>query len=233
MYSLATFYRSTKWVKLMDVLRLERVNENGDLICEHCGKPIVKKYDAIGHHIKELTESNVNDFSISLNPDNVMIVHHNCHNEIHQRFGYDSTRHVYLVYGSPCSGKATFVKDNAHKDDLILDIDSIYQCISTNDRYIKPKRLATNVYMIRDCIIDMVKTRHGRFRNAYIIGGYPIYQDRERLANELNAELIHIDTSKEECLLRAKENRPKGYDKFILEWFDLYERTLPPTPSSE
>ncbi len=28
MYSLATFYRSTKWVKLMDVLRLERVNEN-------------------------------------------------------------------------------------------------------------------------------------------------------------------------------------------------------------
>ena len=67
---ISSFYRSKPWIDLMTVIRLERGN-----ICEHCGKPIVKKYDAIGHHKIELTEENVEDANISLNPDNIMLVH--------------------------------------------------------------------------------------------------------------------------------------------------------------
>ena len=50
MITLDNFYQSKAWVNLTQRIRLERVNEDGDLICEHCGRPIVKKFDAICHH---------------------------------------------------------------------------------------------------------------------------------------------------------------------------------------
>ena len=84
MYSLSTFYQSKEWINLLALIKAERVDNQGFIICEHCGKPIVAKYDCIGHHKQELTEMNVNDYSISLNPANVALVHHKCHNKIHE-----------------------------------------------------------------------------------------------------------------------------------------------------
>lgn len=218
MFSLDRFYKSKQWEKLIEQLKIDRVNVHGELICEYCGKPITKKYDCIGHHEIELTEDNVNDYNISLNPKNVKLIHFKCHNRIHQRFeGFK--QNVYLVYGSPCSGKSTWVHDVALPDDLILDIDSIWQCVSISDKYNKPARLKTNVFGIRDCILDQIRTRSGMWRNAYVIGGYPLRTDRDRLCNLLNAEPIFIDTTKEECLSRAVNDEWK---EFILDWFDSF-----------
>ena len=36
--NLADFYRTDEWEALLAVLSLERANEAGDIICEHCGK---------------------------------------------------------------------------------------------------------------------------------------------------------------------------------------------------
>lgn len=218
MFTLDSFYKSKKWISLLEQLKLERVNENGELICAYCGKPIVKKYDCIGHHVDELTEANVNDYRISLNPDKILLIHHKCHNIIHQRFeGFKQK--VYIVYGSPCSGKSTWVNEVAYNDDLIIDMDSIWECICKSDRYNKPNRLKANAFGVRDTLIDMVKTRTGMWRNAYVIGTYPLASDRERLSKLLGAELIFIDESKEECLKRCVDNKWKSY---IEEWFDLY-----------
>lgn len=212
------FYNSSAWRKLIDALRIERVNENGELICAYCGKPILKKYDCIGHHKIELTEENVNDYSISLNPDKVDLIHFKCHNLIHQRFeGREQS--VYIVYGAPCSGKTTWVQQNANNDDLILDLDDIWECICKADRFHKPKRLASNVYGIRDCIIDQVRTRTGMWRNAFIIGTYPLRTDRDRLCDMLQAALVFIDTPAEECLQRAPNEQWREY---IEEWFADY-----------
>ena len=170
MYTLKNFYKSDAWRNLLDVLKDER-SVDGVLYCELCGKPIIKKYDCIGHHTNELREANVNDYTISLNPDNIMLIHYRCHNEIHERFGHVKQKQVFLVYGAPCSGKTTWVKDNAGKEDLILDIDNIWQMISINDRYVKPNRLKSNVFGVRDCILDMIRMRAGNWKNAYILGG--------------------------------------------------------------
>ena len=85
--SLEEFYKSKQWEKFIDLLKQERSNNKGDIICAHCGELIIKKYDCIGHHIEELTLENVNDYSISLNPDNVELIHFRCHNKAHRRFG--------------------------------------------------------------------------------------------------------------------------------------------------
>lgn len=218
MFTLKTFYKSKEWINLLEQLKIERIANDGNLYCEYCGKPMIKAYDIIGHHKQELTESNVNDLEISLNSNNIMLIHFKCHNKIHERFGYLQQK-VYIVYGSPCSGKTTWVNNVAYNDDLILDIDKLWEAVCTSDRYNKPNRLKANVFNLRDTILDQIKTRSGMWRNAYVSGGYPLKIDRERLANKLGAELIYIDSTKEECLERSKTEEWK---KYIEEWFELY-----------
>ena len=220
MFTLDNFYKSDEWFNFCKMLMQERTNEQGEIICEYCGKPITKKYDCVRHHEIELTDDNVNDYSISLNPANVKLIHFKCHNKIHQR--YDGfTQNVYLVYGSPCAGKSTWVYKTANDDDLILDIDSIWQAICLGDKYHKSGRLRANVFGIRDCIIDQIRTRTGMWRNAYIIGGYPLRSDRDRLCELLRAKPIFIDESLEVCLSRAVTDEWKQY---IEDWFDSYTK---------
>lgn len=223
MFTLNSFYRSKEWESFRQVIIDERTNEEGDVIDEITGKPITEAYDIILHHVIPLTELNVNDYNISFNPENIQIVSHETHNRIHERFGYEGSRHIYLVYGSPCSGKSTYVKSVAGADDLILDIDKIYKCISNNPEHIKSKRISSCVFKIRDLILDMINTRTGKWKNAYIIGGYPYQGEREKLCSMLGAEQIFIDTSKEECLLRAKEHRTSEWIGYIEDWFRTYE----------
>lgn len=226
-YSLANFYKSDEWYHLTQVIKSERINKNGDLICDYCGEPIVRSYDCICHHVIELTDDNVNDAEISLNPDNIQLVHHKCHNRIHNKFRYDEDmRHIYLVYGSPLSGKTTWVNEVKNKGDLIVDIDSIWQCVSGCDHYVKPAALKGIVFGVRDNLLDAVKYRRGKWLNAYIIGGYPLISERERLCKELGAESIFIDTSKEECLERlskCNDGRDIGeWTGYIIDWWKRY-----------
>ena len=215
--TLSTFYRSPEWVALRSALMLERVNESGDLLCEHCGKPIVYNYDCIALHKTPLTEANVNDYSVSLNPDNIMLVHHRCHNQIHNRFG-SYTRHVYIVYGSPCAGKSTYVDGVALKDDLIIDIDRIYSAVNNA----RSNRLYDNVMQVYRGLVDMVRTRNGRWVNAFIVRTFPLKGERERLASSLGAELVYIDTPEEVCMERAL-SRAEGYDRIVSDWWRKFQ----------
>jgi predicted kinase len=197
------------------------MHDDGFVYDEITGKPIVNAYDIILHHIIELTEENVNDYDISLNPQNIQIVSHRTHNLIHNKLGY-AHRQVFLVYGSPLSGKSTWVKDNMVEGDLIIDVDSIWQCVSGLNRYQKPARLKGIVFKLRDELLNAVKYRLGKWNNAYVIGGYPLQSERERLSKELGAREIFIDTSKEECLKRLEaldDGRDKEeWAKYIEEW---------------
>lgn len=216
------FYRSKEWEQLMQVLRLQRVNESGEIICEHCGKPITKKYDCIGHHVIELTDENVHDASVALNPDNIMLIHHRCHNVIHNKLGI-GCKQVYLVYGSPLSGKSTFVNENAQSGDLIVDMDNIWQCISGQERYVKPNRLKQNVFDVRNLLIDSIRVRKGNWLNAWLIGGYPLVSERERLLRSLGAREVFIDTPQEVCLERCAERSPE-WKEFVENWWENFRR---------
>lgn len=209
--TLSAFYTSKEWADFRQYLIAERTAADGFVYDEITGKPIVKAYDIILHHKIELTLENVNDTNITLNPENIQIVSFATHNAIHNRFG-SWTRHIYLVYGSPLAGKAEYVKENAGIHDLIIDIDRIYSCISNNPMYVKSGRITDNVFAVRDCLLEQVKYKRGKFVNAFIVGGFPFAGERERMAREYGAELIHIDTDKETCLMRL-ENCTDGRDK--------------------
>jgi predicted kinase len=228
-YTLENFYKSKQWQKLLSVIKLERVNEDGQLICWHCGKPITDKYDCIGHHTIFLTDDNVNNSEISLNPELIQLVHHRCHNKIHNKLGY-TKREIFLVYGPPLSGKSSYVSSVAEPGDMIIDINKIWECISVNA--VHSNKLNAVVFGVRNSLIDMVKYRVGRWDNCYIIGGYPLISERERLCKELGAREIFIDVPKEECLKRLELSNSldkEAYKKYIEEWFRRFSPDIPPS----
>lgn len=184
--TLGQFYKSKEWQEFRLIVISKRL-VNGQTICEHCGKPIVRVYDTIAHHKKELTLDNVNDVSVSLNESNIMLVHASCHNELHSRWGR-YTRHVYLVCGGSREERIAFVERNGLAGDLVCEAPRIFEAISIGDS----DRCMANAMAVRDLLMDMVKHRRGKWTNAFVVGPYEYSGERERLANELEAEIVDV-----------------------------------------
>lgn len=224
--SLSQFYCSKEWRLLRLNLINERTSADGFLYDEISGEKLINSYDIVAHHVKELTLANVNDFNISLNPENIKLVSQKTHNKIHSRFGYASGRKVYYVYGCSCSGKTSFVNSIKGNSDIVLDMDNIWQCITGGERYEKPNALKTNAFILRDCLTDMIKTRTGKWERAFVIEGGARKSDRERKIALLGAEPIFIDTDKQTCLQRlASDNTRKDkqlWAEYIEQWFNDY-----------
>lgn len=226
--SLSQFYNSDEWRNFRKQLIYERTNTtDGILYDEFDGKPLINSYDIVLHHKKPLTMQNVNDPSVSFNPENIMIVSQRSHNEIHGRFGYVTQRKVYYVFGAPCSGKTTFVNNVKGNSDLIIDMDNIWQSL-TGKRYEKPDALKQIAFMLRDNLYQAVKTRAGKWERCYIITGGAVKGIREREIEAFGAEPIFIDTDKETCFKRLTNDRErteqqkKEWAKYIEKWFTDY-----------
>ena len=171
---------------------------------------------------------NVNDASISLNPENIMLVSHRSHNEIHARYGFTTQKKVYYVYGAPCSGKSSFVANSKGNSDLVVDIDLIWQAVTGGELYFKPDALKTIVFQLRDSLLEMVKTRAGKWERAWIIEGGAVKSNRMRRIEALGAEAIFIPTDKETCLQRLASDDKRTlvrdeWTSYIDQWFEQYQ----------
>lgn len=223
MFRLDNFYRSKEWINFRFNVINERMSEDGYIYDEVTHKPILRAYDLILHHKTELTDENVNDYNISLNPDNIMIVSHKTHNIIHDNFNTYRRQQVFLVYGAPLSGKTSWVNENKGAGDLVVDINNIWQCVS-GEANEKNNRLKGVVFKIRDTALEAVRYRLGKWNNAYIVGGYPLQSDRERLLNEMGAREIFIDVDRATCEQRAETTSdPEQTKQYIAEWFERFE----------
>lgn len=237
----AQFYKGQDWANCKAQVTAERVKADGCLYCELCGKAIVKNFNPnernnkgaiVYHHKTYLTNQNVNDATISINPNNIMILHWQCHNEIHGRFVGNNTqpeKKVYIITGASCSGKSTYVKERVQAGDLVLDIDDLWEMISGQSRYIKPNQLKPIVFNLRQQLKDNIARGVGTWRNAYIIESLPYATDRKREVERYkahNVELITMDATREECLQRLHYN-PNGrdiktYEQYINDYYDNY-----------
>ena len=204
-------YVSPEFKKLRAYLMNERTSEDGLLHCEYCHGAIVRPYDCIAHHKIEVTLNNLHDTSITLNPENIMLVHHSCHNAIHNRFGR-AIQKIYFVWGSPRSGKTTYVNEVKGYNDLVVDIDSIWQCIGDRDLN-KPSSLKPVVFSLRDRLYENILMRLGSWSNAYII----TTKLDNRLVNKLGGETIYIPSTMEECLERCEN---EAWKRYVNDWWD-------------
>lgn len=220
---LASFYASAPYQRFRSAVIAERGPR-----CQKCQSIIPNPTDIHLHHTIELTPENYRDTTISLNPKNVLVLCRTCHDATHQRFGYEGTgRKVYIVYGPPLSGKSTFVAQRAKRGDLVVDMDRLFEAVSLLPEYDKPDSLLSNVLGVHDLLIDNIKTRHGKWGSAWIVGGYAEKYRRERLADELSAEMVFCDVSKQECLARLEMDvrrrmRKAEWAGYVEKWFEQY-----------
>lgn len=228
---LHNFYCSKEWIRFREMIIQDRSREG--FVCEECKGLIFSVSDIHIHHITELTEQNYQNKLISLNPDNVMMVHKVCHDKIHSRFcsgARKKERGIYIVCGPPLAGKHTYVEHNITTGDMVIDMDRLFEAISFKEKYNKPDNLKYNVFGIKNLLIDNVKTRYGDFKNAWIIGGYPNKVEREQLANKLGAEIVLLEVPKEECLKRLestfdyRHSHFKEWSQYIEEWFFYFSK---------
>lgn len=213
------FYTSKPWRELSYRLKVERGGK-----CERSGEVFADMSQLIAHHKIELTEDNVDNPAIALNPDLIEIISFDEHNKEHRRFGH--RKRVYIVWGSPLSGKTSAVREMMRYSDIVLDIDRLWEAVTMQPAYCKPDNVRFNIFALRDNLLDQIKTRHGQWYDAYIIGGYADKYERERMAQTLGAELIYCESTMQECLDRRRATgRPDAWDGYITEWWRTYERT--------
>ena len=206
-------------------LRFELILARG-CRCEKCGELFTDTSKLIAHHTVELTADNINNPMIALNPELIEIVCEDCHNKESRRFS--TVNHmIWIVYGAPLSGKTTAVRNMMRRGDLIVDIDRIWEAITLCPPYDKPNNVKYNVFAIKNALLDQIKTRYGKWFDAYIIGGYPDKFERERLAAEHGAQLVYCDSTREECIERlcrdeSRRNVQSEWTRYIDEWWEKF-----------
>jgi HK97 family phage prohead protease len=130
-------------------------------------------------------------------------------------------RNIKIVSGSPCSGKNTYVAENKRKGDIVWDFDKIHTALTGEESH-------NHIEAVRKYIFSMRKQFYNDLKNekdlrVWIINSSPIKQVRQELAKELNAEVIYIKRSKEECLEVAERERPEEWKSYINSYFERLE----------
>lgn len=122
--------------------------------------------------------------------------------------GNNNTR-VVCVWGSPLSGKTTYVEKHAKKSDIIWDWDKIKQAVSLSEIH-QETELPTNRMLMKLRATFMRFAENCGAETAWFICTRADEFVRKMLGSE--AEYIKMDVSKEECYKRL-ENDSSRPDK--------------------
>ena len=138
---------------------------------------------------------------------------------------------VTIVWGSPASGKTTYVRKQMEQGDLVVDLDLIKQSISMANKTDAGDNLLEVAMKLRDHLYDQIRNREVEGGNVWVIAGLPKKEEREKLRCYLKADkLIHIQATYDECISRAngdKERLDKEKQKRIIDkWFDQFYEEL-------
>ena len=124
-----------------------------------------------------------------------------------------------VIWGSPCSGKTTYVKDNAKPGDLVFDYDALYEAISFLPSKTRSPGLKSVMFELSDAVYEVIE-KHPEL-DAWIITATKDKARVESLVKRFDATLVYLEIDREEAHERCdKDSRPETWHSFIDEWFD-------------
>lgn len=242
----AGFYRSKAWqLCRLGYIAARQAIDGG--MCEDCGERPGEEL----HHKQELTVSNINDGSVTLDHDNLIWLCKDCHFKAHRELimsnfekrkvcrvvndagyyfdddGVMRQAKTYIVYGSPASGKTSYVTEHRQAGDLVVDLDLLKQAISMCPRADAPVNLLPVAIGIRDYIYELIEAGAIDCKNVWVIASLPRRKEREELRERLNAELVYVESSYHECIDRVNHDdsrKDKQFERYLVDrWWETYE----------
>lgn len=82
---------------------------------------------------------------------------------------YD-TKRVFVINGSPGSGKSTYVKSKIKQGDIALDFDKLTAALALDDALYGDRKPQLDVALAaREAIFEQIQYRLGDWQNAYVI----------------------------------------------------------------
>lgn len=131
-----------------------------------------------------------------------------------------------VIYGAPCSGKSTYVKDNSEAGDIIFDFDKINQVMTKDgSNHSHDGELINSILKLRSQLITDIKT--GKIKsNVWLIATF-LTKELEQELTGTDAIIVKLNTPIEECIRRLEEE-PDGRDKkrtleIINKWYTKTE----------
>lgn len=130
---------------------------------------------------------------------------------------------IKLVYGAPCSGKTTYVKDNAKDADFIFDYDRILTATTNRKLHLAEKHtLHFCILELRKKFVEVVKSE-SKIETFYFICSR-ITDSVKKLFEDMDTEEVFIKATKEDCYSRLDEDETRPdkdeWRKLIDKWFD-------------
>lgn len=215
------FYGSTAWRKTQAAYM-----EKQNYICERCGAPA-----QIVHHKIPLTNDNLYNSKIALDWDNLEALCRKCHAEAHKDRDYISVKgaefdadgnlikqqraRVTIVWGPPGSGKSTYVAEHKGDKDLILDLDYICAALigEPSDIYRDHYHVLDVALLLRDYLYTIIERREGKWEKCFIVTSTANRYTVNALADRLDAEIVNMGTSLDECIRRIQADNRRGNKK--------------------
>ena len=133
---------------------------------------------------------------------------------------------VYLIVGSPGSGKTSLVQRIKKDNDLVFDFDLICAALNGSSELHKNHSVFMGLAMkIREVVYEEI-SKGGKWDRAYVITSSSDRQDVDRLSKMLNAEAVVMDTSRDVCLERVKNDKTRTNTdeqvNLVNSWYDKW-----------
>ena len=242
-----SFYDTKKWLR-----KRANVMRRDDYKCKECLRYGKTSEAQMVHHIYPLEHYP----QYSLTDINLLSLCDSCHGKMHDRNNNTITElgrywqakiklnlgisdadiidtfRVVVVWGSPGSGKTTYVKQHMHAGDMVVDLDYIKQAISLQGKTASISNLMPVALDIREHIYDLISKRDIiQTETVWVVAGLPKYDDREYTRRRLRPnDMVHISSSLERCIEQAMNDTDRHYKdlqvKIIRKWHEDF--TEPP-----
>lgn len=137
-----------------------------------------------------------------------------------------------IICGPPCSGKSSYAATNATREDVIIDLDSIYRQIRPGFRQWATKftdyKLLNRGLRIRNMLLHgLHKRTHGK---AWFIVSAPHQKERDWWQKRLGGQVVLLNPGIVECRRRALARGTPIAAQGIDQWYAKSERHWhPPT----
>lgn len=131
---------------------------------------------------------------------------------------------ITVLWGPPCSGKSTYIRERAKGDDIVIDLDRIALaiCPENTEHHGYGQHHRKLALDARDTIIHRATSFASNEVHVWVIDSNA--NDLKRAEwRARGAEVIELEVDRQTCEERARQERPASVMGIIAKWYAVHK----------